>query len=124
MTDDTHLTRRDLMKPVQLLGLALVAALFAGVVTLFSMGAFQEVRAVGADAIDPRAKAWMVAGIVAGITFIVTVVSIALLILAVDPAQVEKPVDRAVLLRDGDEPGPAAGTTPDGSTGPAPPRSH
>ena len=41
MTDDKP-TRRDLMKPVQLLGLAFGAALFAGVVTLVSMGFFQQ----------------------------------------------------------------------------------
>ncbi|MBM3716691.1 MAG: amino acid transporter, partial [Actinobacteria bacterium] len=40
MTDKP--TRRDLMKPVQLLGLAFVAALFAGGVTLVSMGFFQS----------------------------------------------------------------------------------
>ena len=41
MTDDKP-TRRDLMKPVQLLGLAFGAALFAGIVTLVSMGFFQQ----------------------------------------------------------------------------------
>ena len=38
---DKPTTRKDLMKPVQLLGLAFVAALFAGFVTLMSMGFFQ-----------------------------------------------------------------------------------
>ena len=51
MSDDRP-TRRDLMKPVQLLGLAFGAALFAGVVTLVSMGFFQS--ADRARSVRPR----------------------------------------------------------------------
>lgn len=98
MTDKP--TRRELMRPVQLLGLAFAAAVFAGVVTLFSMGFFQS-RFDGQSM-----HALVVAGIVAGITFIVTLVTIALLILAVDPAQVQKQIDRPVLLPPENE-GPA-----------------
>jgi Na+/melibiose symporter-like transporter len=90
MTDKP--TRRDLMKPVQLLGLAFVAAAFAGVVTLVSMGFFQN-RVAGQSA-----HALVIGGIVAGITFIVTLVVIALLVLAVDPAQMSKTIDGPVLL--------------------------
>ena len=117
--NDANPTRRDLLKPVQLLGFAFLAALFAGIVTLVSMGVFQEPRFVPAGEMDPQLKAWMVAGVVAGITFIVTLVSIALLMLAVDPAQVAKTVDRPVLLRDEDADAPA-----DGADGPASPRGH
>ena len=39
---DKPTTRKDLMKPVQLLGLAFIAAVFAGFVTLMSMGYYQE----------------------------------------------------------------------------------
>jgi hypothetical protein len=92
-----HPTRRDLMKPLQLLGLAFLAAAFAFVVTLISMGFFQQrFRAQSAHALQ-------VAGIVGGITFIATLLIIALLILAVDPAQVAKPIDRPVLLPPEDE---------------------
>lgn len=121
-----HPTRRDLLKPVQLVGLAFVAALFAGVVTLFSMGAFQEAGAVGADGLDPRLKAWAVAGIVAGVTFIVTIVTIALLMLAVDPAQISKEVDRPVLMRDQDvDPSAKGGSTASGDDSPnGAPRGH
>lgn len=80
------------MKPVQLLGLAFGSALFAGVVTLVSMGFFQQRFEGQAE------RALVVAAIVAGITFIVVLVGLALLILAVDPAQVTKPVDRPVLI--------------------------
>jgi len=91
MTDDKP-TRRDLMKPVQLLGLAFLAAVFAGVVTLISMGFFQQRSPLQAPA------ALTFALIVAGVTFIVTLLIVALLLLAVDPAQVQKQIDRPVLL--------------------------
>lgn len=90
MTDKP--SRRDLMKPVQLLGLAFIAAVFAGVVTLVSMGFFQTRPA------DQVQRALVLGLIVAGVTFIVVLVSVALLLLAVDPAQVQKQVDRPLLL--------------------------
>lgn len=96
MTDDRP-TRRDLMKPVQLLGLAFAAALFAGVVTLVSMGFFQ------AGGAEKTQAAVVLALIVAGITFIAVLLIVSLLLLAVDPAQVAKPVDKPVLLPDEDD---------------------
>lgn len=105
MTDDKP-TRRDLMKPVQLLGLAFIAALFAGVVTLVSMGAFQTRPA------EEVQRALVVGAIAAGVTFIVVLVSVALLLLAVDPAQVAKQVDRPLLLPK-DEGAPTDAARPD-----------
>lgn len=105
MTDDKP-TRRDLMKPVQLLGLAFIAALFAGVVTLVSMGAFQARPA------EEVQRALVVGAIAAGVTFIVVLVSVALLLLAVDPAQVAKQVDRPLLLPK-DEVAPTDAARPD-----------
>lgn len=99
MTDDKP-TRRDLMKPVQLLGLAFGSALFAGIVTLVSMGFFQQRSPEQAPA------ALQLALIVAGVTFIVVLVTVALLLLAVDPAQVKKQIDRPVLFPD-EKPGDA-----------------
>ena len=96
-----HPTRRDLMKPVQLLGLAFVAALFAGVVTLVSMGFFQ------AKPGDQLQRALVVAAVVAGVTFIVVLLIVSLLLLAVDPAQIAKPLDRPVLLPDESKDGAA-----------------
>lgn len=84
-------TRRELMRPVQLLGIAFVCALFAAGVTFVTTGGFQA--GVGILALPLTA-------IVGGITFIVVLLGLALLLLAVDPAQVQKPVDRAVLLDD------------------------
>ncbi len=113
-------TRRDLMRPVQLLGFALIAAIFAGIVTLVSMGVLQEGRP-GQD-VDQQLRAWAVGGIVAGITFIATLVIMALLLLVIDPAQVAKPVDRGLLLDPEDD----ADARPegDGDRGAAPPRGH
>ncbi|MFT4219676.1 MAG: amino acid transporter [Microbacterium sp.] len=113
MTDKP--TRRELMRPVQLLGLAFGAALFAGIVTAVSMGAFQSAGQVAEGELTKPMRALMVGGVVAGIAFIVTLVTIALLILAVDPAQVRKQIDRPVLL---DDPDDQAGDAPD-SPGPA-----
>jgi energy-coupling factor transporter transmembrane protein EcfT len=105
-------TRRQLMRPVQLLGLAFIAAVFAFVVTLVSMGFFQKRFPGQAE------HALVVAGVVAGITFIVVLVVIALLILAVDPAQVTKTIDRPVLLPPEDEQGTQG---PEGERGDASP---
>lgn len=102
MSDDKP-TRRDLMRPVQLLGLAFGAAVFAGVVTLVSMGFFQQRSPEQAPA------ALSLALIIAGITFIVVLVMLALLLLAIDPAQVKKQIDRPVLLDDETPDDPTAG---------------
>ena len=93
MSDDRP-TRRDLMKPIQLLGLAFGAAAFAGIVTLVSMGFFQQRTAEEAQA------AVVLALIIAGVSFIAVLLIVSLLLLAVDPAQVTKQVDRPVLLPD------------------------
>jgi Na+/melibiose symporter-like transporter len=85
-------TRRDLLRPVQLLGLAALAAVFAGFVTLMTMGFFQAIPG------EDRQQVLVVGAIVAGITFIATLLILSLLLLAVDPAQVTKTVDRPVLL--------------------------
>lgn len=97
MSDDRP-TRRDLMKPVQLLGMAFGAALFAGIVTLVSMGFFQQRTAEEAQA------AVVLALIIAGVSFIAVLVIVSLLLLAIDPAQITKQVDKPVLLpEEGDE---------------------
>lgn len=109
MTDKP--TRRDLMKPVQLLGLAFVAALFAGFVTLMSMGFFQTRPA------EEIQRALVVAAVAAGATFIVTLVSVALLLLMVDPSKVTATIDRPLLLPTDDQDAAATGA----ATAPAAP---
>jgi TRAP-type C4-dicarboxylate transport system permease small subunit len=96
------------MKPVQLLGLAFVCALFAGIVTLVSMGFFQSKPG------DQIERALVIAAIAAGVTFIVVLVVVALLLLAVDPAQVGKTLDRPVLLPPDDEKASPASDAPEG----------
>lgn len=112
MSEPRPTTRRDLMKPVQLLGFGFAAAAFAGIITLVSMGFFQDLSS------DERAKVVVVSLIVAGIAFIATLVVIALLMLAVDPAQVTKQVDRPVLLPDESE----SESESDNQSGPDAPR--
>ena len=113
-------TRRDLMKPVQLLGLAFGAALFAGVVTLVSMGFFQQRTA------DEAQRAIVTALVVAGVSFIAVLLIVSLLLLAVDPAQVAKQIDRPVLFDDESESRSRARTgcrgirRPEGLTAPVP----
>ncbi|GGF50398.1 hypothetical protein GCM10010922_27910 [Microbacterium sorbitolivorans] len=89
---EKNTTRRDLMKPLQLLGWSFGAAIFAGFVTAMSMGAFTQ---AGTDIVG---TAWRVSAIVAGITFIVVVLCLALLLLVVDPSDLEKEHDKGVLL--------------------------
>ena len=107
---DPRPTRRDLMKPVQLLGFAFAAAAFGGIITLVSMGFFQDLDG------DERLHVIVVSLIVAGIAFIATLVIIALLMLAVDPAQITKPVDQGVLLSESGDDAPAE--TAHGDDGP------
>nr|WP_198426113.1 amino acid transporter [Microbacterium ureisolvens] len=82
------------MKPLQLLGLAFGAALFAGIVTLVSMGFFQQRTAEEAQ------RAVVTALVIAGISFIAVLLIVSLLLLAVDPAQVAKQIDKPVLFDD------------------------
>lgn len=95
-------TRRDLLRPLHLLAIAFGCAAFAGIVTAVTTGIAQ-----GEDV-------WALSLIVAGITFIVVLLGLAMLMLAVDPAQVQKPIDRPVLLPEEDAPGTETdpGSTP------------
>lgn len=104
--NDKPTTRRDLMKPVQLLGLAFGAALFAGMVTLISMGFFQQRTAEEAQV------AAVTALVIAGISFIAVLLIVSLLLLAVDPTELTKSVDKPVLLPDGETPDDPDASTP------------
>lgn len=96
MTEKTR--RRDLFRPLQLVGLSLLCGLFAGIVTVIATGAFTDkvMRAVENGtygAIPP----WNLAFIVTGGIFIASLLILSILILAVDPADFTKPHDRPVL---------------------------
>ncbi|MFE6734644.1 hypothetical protein [Microbacterium sp. NPDC057650] len=97
MTDPKP-TRREILKPMQLVGIALTAGIFAGIVTMVSTGAFTDRvnRAIAKGTYQgmPPVELGLV---VAGGAFIVTLLGIALLMLAVDPADVVKRHDTPVL---------------------------
>lgn len=95
---DEKPTRRDILRPLHLLGIALACGVFAMVVTLVSTGAFTaRVNAAIArgdyDGLTPVGLGL----VVGGGAFIVTLLVLAMLILAVDPADVTKTIDRPVL---------------------------
>ncbi|WP_181158240.1 hypothetical protein [Microbacterium sp. MYb64] len=107
MTEKTR--RRDLFRPLQLVGLSLLCGLFAGVVTLIATGAFTDkvMRMVDKGtygAIPP----WNLAFIVTGGIFIAALLILSILILAVDPSDFTKPHDRPVLYDDAAESADAA----------------
>lgn len=83
---DKKTSRRELMRPVQLLALAFGAALFAGFITAMSSGMFQG------------ENVWTLTLVMAGSTFIVVLLLLSMLLLAVNPDDVKKQIDRAVLL--------------------------
>lgn len=115
MTEKTR--RRDLFRPVQLIGLSLLCGLFAGGVTLIATGAFTDkvMRMVdkGTYAGIPP---WNLAFIVTGGIFIAALLILSILILAVDPADFSKPHDRPVLYDKVDD-AEAGSSTPDDADG-------
>ena len=95
---DAKPTRRDILRPLHLLGIALACGVFAMVVTLVSTGAFTaRVNAAIANGSYEGLTPVMLGLVVGGGAFIVTLLMLAMLILAVDPADVTKTVDRPVL---------------------------
>ena len=107
-------TRRELLRPLHLLGIALVAGVFAAVVTLVSTGAFtSRVNSAIAngnyDGLTPVALGL----VIGGGAFIVTLLIMSMLILAVDPRDYEqKTIDRPVLYDE--QPGAAPAADVDG----------
>ena len=85
MTDKKS-SRRELMRPVQLLGIAFAAALFAGFITAMSSGMFQG------------ENVWTLTLVMTGSTFIVVLLLLSMLLLTVNPDDVKKQIDRPVLL--------------------------
>ena len=115
-------TRREILKPLHLVGLALAAGVFATVVTLVSTGAFtsrvNDAIARGTyDGLTPVALGL----VIGGGAFIVTLLGLAMLMLAVDPADVTKTIDRPVLFddesdaKDAGDADPSSQGPPDGS---------
>ncbi len=95
---DEKPSRRDILRPLHLLGIALACGVFAMVVTLVTTGAFTlrvntAISNGSYEGLTPLALGL----VVGGGAFIVTLLGLAMLMLAVDPAEVTKSVDRPVL---------------------------
>lgn len=96
MTEKTR--RRDLFRPLQLVGLSLLCGIFAGFVTVIATGAFtQKVMRMVDKGTYAGIPPWNLAFIVTGVIFIASLLILSILILAVDPADFTKPHDRPVL---------------------------
>jgi hypothetical protein len=101
MTDDKP-TRRELLRPLHLLGIAAAAGIFAAAVTLVTTGAFtSRVNLAIANGTYEGLSPVALGLVVGGGAFIVTLLGIAMLMLAVDPAQYkDEEIDRPVLYDD------------------------
>jgi len=91
--------RRELLRPLHLLGIALVCGIFAAVVTLVSTGAFTSRVNVALANGSYEGLAPVTLGLViGGGAFIVTLLIMSMLILAVDPREYQdQTLDRPVL---------------------------
>ncbi len=125
MTDQKP-SRRDILRPLHLVGIALACGIFAMVVTLVSTGAFTSrvnfaIAKGSYEGLTPLGLGL----VVGGGAFIVTLLGLAMLMLAIDPADVTKRVDRPVLYdpeSDGSEE-PGGDEKRDGSAAGTPPAS-
>jgi amino acid transporter len=107
---DEKPTRRDILRPLHLLGIALGCGVFAAIVTLVSTGAFTaRVNTAIANGTYDGLTPIALGLVVGGGAFIVTLLILAMLILVVDPADVTKTVDRPVLY----DPEPADDAEPE-----------
>lgn len=128
MTDNKP-TRKEILRPLHLVGIALAAGVFATVMTLVSTGAFTErVNLSIAKGTYEGLTPLGLGLVIGGASFIVTLLGLAMLMLAVDPADVTRTIDRPVLFdHDPSSPGsgrsstdePKSGERPDAGDGPA-----
>ncbi|CAH0203119.1 hypothetical protein SRABI76_02068 [Microbacterium oxydans] len=95
---DEKPSRRDILRPLHLLLIALGCGVFATIVTLVSTGAFTaRVNASIANGTYDGLTPVALGLVVGGGAFIATLLILAMLMLAIDPADVTKTVDRPVL---------------------------
>lgn len=114
-------TRREILRPLHLVGLALAAGVFAMVVTLVSTGAFtarvnNSIANGTYEGLTPIALGL----VIGGGAFIVTLLGLSMLMLAVDPADVTKTIDRPVLYDEPDAASASGTKDADGSATDAP----
>lgn len=113
MSDDEKTTRRALLRPLHLLGIALACGVFAALVTAISTGAFTDrVRSAVANGTYTGLTPIALGLVVGGGAFIVVLLIMSMLILAVDPKQYEAAeLDRPVLYDEDSDAGAAAAMT-------------
>ncbi|CAH0143350.1 MULTISPECIES: hypothetical protein [unclassified Microbacterium] len=124
---DQKSTRRELLRPLHLLGIALAAGVFAAVVTLVSTGAFtSRVNNAIASGTYQGLTPVGLGLVIGGGAFIVTLLILSMLILAVDPREYEdKTLDRPVLYDkddDGEPSGPASAAPKPSAAEPSAPK--
>lgn len=104
---EKNTTRRELLRPLHLLGIALGTGLFAAIVTLVSTGAFTSRVTSAIAAGTYTGLTPVVLGlVVGGGAFIVTLLIMSILILAVDPREYEQEAVERPVLYDEPEDGP------------------
>lgn len=115
-------TRRELLRPLHLLGIALAAGVFAAVVTLVSTGAFTaRVNNAIASGTYQGLTPVGLGLVVGGGAFIVTLLIMSMLILAVDPREYEqKTLERPVLFDEDADGTPSSDAKSQGSAGAEP----
>lgn len=108
--------RRELLRPLHLLGIALACGIFAAVVTLVSTGAFtSRVNVAIANGTYQGLTPIALGLVIGGGAFIVTLLIMSMLILAVDPREYQdKTLDRPVLYDE--EPGDGTSNPSDSDT--------
>ncbi|GAA1539409.1 nitrogen fixation-related uncharacterized protein [Microbacterium ginsengiterrae] len=103
MSEEKKSTRRELLRPLHLLGIALAAGVFAAVVTLVTTGAFTaRVNNAIATGTYQGLTPIGLGLVIGGGAFIVTLLIMSMLILAVDPRQYEDKTMGRPVLYDGE----------------------
>lgn len=117
---DKKSTRRELLRPLHLLGIALATGVFAAVVTLVSTGAFtSRVNLLIANGSYQGLTPVALGIVVGGGAFIVTLLVMSMLILAVDPREYEeKTLERPVLYDEEPDQEPPASAADSGPPAP------
>lgn len=115
---DNKPNRRELLRPLHLLGIALGCGIFAAVVTLVSTGAFtSRVNKLIASGHYEGLTPVLLGLVVGGGAFIVTLLIMSMLILAVDPREYQsKTLDRPVLFDEEQDESPSSGTSASGTS--------